>query len=137
MTQLISPKSINFNELIKNSDNSLNIQTKMVNILNVQFTEDEQKWFVANFYVYMHYHPTNDYPINLEDVFKMIGFANKGNAKRTLENNFTKDEDYKILLLRKEKQVHSRNNEEIIIDKGICEEYIEIIVKVEKYWRDE
>ena len=30
----------------------------------------------------------------------MIGFAHKKNAKRTLENNFIKDEDYKILLLR-------------------------------------
>jgi hypothetical protein len=38
----------------------------------------------------------------------MIGFANKGNAKRTLENNFVKGEDYIIRtedhLLRKEKQ---------------------------------
>jgi hypothetical protein len=40
------------------------------------------------------------YPINLENVFKMIGFANKGNAKRTLENNFTKDEDYKIISIK-------------------------------------
>jgi hypothetical protein len=30
----------------------------------------------------------------------MIGFANKGNAKRTLENNFTKDEDYKIISIK-------------------------------------
>ena len=50
--------------------------------------------------MYMNYHHTNDYPINLEHVFKMIGFANKENAKRTLKNNFTKDEDYKILLVR-------------------------------------
>jgi hypothetical protein len=54
----------------------------------------------------MNYHPTNDYPINLEDVFKMIGFANKENAKRTLKNNFTKDEDYKILLVRTDERVH-------------------------------
>lgn len=55
----------------------------------------------------MHYHPTNDYPINLEHVFKLIGFANKGNAKRTLENNFIKDEDYKLTILPSEKgQIH-------------------------------
>ena len=35
--------------------------------------------------MYMNYHHTNDYPINLEHVFKMIGFANKENAKRTLK----------------------------------------------------
>lgn len=50
----------------------------------------------------MHYHPTNDYPINLEDVFKMIGFANKRNAKRTLDNNFIINEDYKITVLNSE-----------------------------------
>lgn len=66
-------------------------------------TEEEQQWYIANLYIYMNYHPTNDYPINLEDVFKMIGFANKGNAKRTLENNFIKDEDYKITFLPTEK----------------------------------
>ena len=32
----------------------------------------------------------------------MMGFAHKKNAKRTLENNFTKDDDYKITVLPKE-----------------------------------
>ena len=55
----------------------------------------------------MNYHPTNDYPINLEHVFKMIGFANKENAKRTLKNNFTKDEDYKTVLVRTDEQLQT------------------------------
>ena len=105
----IAPKSINFSELVKTSNTtlSLDIQDRLVERLNTHFTEDEQKWYIANLYVYMNYHPTNDYPINLENVFKMIGFANKGNAKRTLENNFTKDEDYKIISIKKnpEKQL--------------------------------
>ena len=74
----------------------------MVETLNQEFTDDEQRWYIANLYVYMHYHPTNDFPINLENVYKMIGFAHKKNAKRTLENNFTKDEDYKIIMVRDE-----------------------------------
>jgi hypothetical protein len=53
----------------------------------------------------MNYHPTSDYPINLENVFKMIGFANKGNAMKTIQSNFTEGEDYKKLLFRMEKQV--------------------------------
>lgn len=51
----------------------------------------------------MNYDPTNDYPINLEDVFKMIGFANKGNAMKTIKSNFTEEEDYKIVFFRMEK----------------------------------
>ena len=102
MNQIIAPKSINFNELVKNSNTtlSLNLETKMINILNTEFTGEEQQWYIANLYIYTNYHPTNDYPINLEHVFKMIGFANKENAKRTLKNNFTKDEDYKTVLVR-------------------------------------
>ena len=118
MTQNIVPKAINFKELVKNSNTtlSLDVQTKMVGLMNEEFTESQQQWYIANLYVYMNYHPTNDFPINLENVFKMIGFANKGNAKRTLENNFTKDEDYKILLLPKDKQVlHGGHNEEKIM----------------------
>lgn len=73
----------------------------------------------------MNYHPTNDYPINLEHVFKMIGFANKGNAKRTLENNFTKDEDYKSSFLPTEKrEIGGSLNEQLMLNidtfKNLC-----------------
>jgi len=111
MNQIIAPKSINFNELVKNSNTtlSLNLETKMINVLNTEFTEEEQQWYIANLYIYMNYHPTNDYPINLEHVFKMIGFANKENAKRTLKNNFTKDEDYKTVLVRTDENLNGKD----------------------------
>jgi phage anti-repressor protein len=111
MNQIIAPKAINFNELVKNSNTtlSLNLETKMINILNTEFTEEEQQWYIANLYIYMNYHPTNDYPINLEHVFKMIGFANKENAKRTLKNNFTKDEDYKTVLVRTDENLNGKD----------------------------
>ena len=111
MSHMIKPKSINFSELVKNSNStlSLDVQSKIVDKLNNTFTENEQHWYIANLYMYMNYHSTNDYPINLEDVFKMIGFANKGNAKRTLENNFTKDEDYKVVILRTEKNLNIKD----------------------------
>jgi phage anti-repressor protein len=124
MNQIIAPKSINFKELVKNSNTtlSLNIETKMINILNMEFTEEEQQWYIANLYIYMNYHPTNDYPINLEDIFHMIGFANKGNAKRTLDNNFTKDEDYKITILPSEKGQIAREDIMLNVDtfKNLC-----------------
>jgi phage anti-repressor protein len=107
MDQVIKIESINFNELVKASNAmALNdsLKSKMTEALNREFTDEEQRWYVANLYVYMHYHPTNDFPINLEHVYKMMGFSHKKNAKRTLENNFTKDEDYKISLLRTEKR---------------------------------
>jgi hypothetical protein len=105
MSQMIQPKTINFTELVKNSNTtlSLGLQTKIVDKLNETFSEQEQHWYVANLYMYMNYHATNDYPINLEDVFKMIGFANKGNAMKTIKSNFVENEDYKIIIFRTEK----------------------------------
>jgi phage anti-repressor protein len=123
MNQIVKLKTINFNELVKNSNTtlSLNCQTKMISILNQEFTEQQQQWYIANLFMYMHYHPTNDYPVNLEHVFKMIGFANKANAKRTLKNNFTLDEDYKIVFIPKDenpkhKDLGGRPDEDIMLN---------------------
>lgn len=66
-------------------------------------------------YIYMNYHPTNDYPINLETLIKLVGFTHKANAKRTLVNNFIVNEDYKILLIPKDEQVHGGINKENIM----------------------
>lgn len=129
MDKIIKPTAINFTEILKNSTTTLQLsestQSKLIDILNEEFTEEQQHLYVTNLWMYMNYHPTNEFPINLETVFHMIGFANKGNAKRTLENNFTKDEDYKIipsekgredLLLRTEKQkTRGGHNDETIM----------------------
>lgn len=113
MDQMIKPESVDFQALILQNNNiSDYCQSKMINELNKTFTEEESKWYIANLYVYMNYHPTNDFPINLETLVKIAGFAHKKNAKRTLENNFTKGEDYQIVLLSKEQNlnINSKNN---------------------------
>ena len=98
MSQVVKLEQVDLKTLVNtNSPNtSLNFRSKIVDELNNNFTEDEKKWYIANLYIYLNYHPTNDFPIDLENVYKLIGFTNKKNAKRTLINNFTKDEDYKI-----------------------------------------
>lgn len=108
----------NENSIILFNDNN----NKFVTKLKEHFTKEEQQLYVSNLYMYMNYHPTNDYPINLEDVFKMIGFANKGNSKRTLENNFTEHEDYKITILPSEKGQIAREDIMLNVDtfKNLC-----------------
>lgn len=123
-SELIKPETINFTELVRNSNTTISLsdeyQSNMIKILNEEFTEQESKWYIANLYIFMHYHPTNDYPINLENVFHMIGFANKGNAMKTIKSNFTEGEDYKTLLFPTEKQKHKNetrgghNKEDVI-----------------------
>jgi hypothetical protein len=84
MENIIKPTVVNFKELLENNSIDLNFQSKLMDELNINFTEYEHKWYRANLYMYLNYHPTDDYPINLDGVYKMVGFANKGNAKRTL-----------------------------------------------------
>jgi hypothetical protein len=104
------------------------LQDRLVERLNTDFTDDEQRWYVANLYMYMNYHPTNDYPINLENIFKMIGFANKGNAMKTIKNNFTEGEDYKTIIFRMEKnksqETRCRKEETVMLNvdtfKNLC-----------------
>ena len=133
MDQMIKPESVDFRALVLQNNNiSFDYQSKMIDRLNKEFTENQTRWYIANLYVYMNYHPTNDYPINLETLVKIVGFAHKKNAKRTLENNFTKDEDYKIIKLpREQKQNAGRCEEEIMLNtdtfKNMC-----MLVKTEK-----
>ena len=96
---------LNIVELIENnpiiklsSDYNINFLTK----IKKEFTEFEQKLFLSSFYSYLNYHPTNDFVIDLDNVWKWMGFNKKCNAKLVLEKNFIIEKDY----------VNSKNNEE-------------------------
>ena len=125
MNQIIKTDVVDFVALVNSDANktffSAQFNSKLVDKLKTEFTEEQQRWFFANFYMYMNYHPTNDYPIDLENIYALIGFANKGNAKSTLENNFTKDEDYKITIKNKSRLLAK---EEILLNtetfKNMC-----------------
>lgn len=83
---MIKCESVDFQQLVnENTTLSLSTQTKMVELLN------NTRWYIGNLYMYMNYHATNDYPIDLENVLKMLGFAHKKNAKRTLEKILYKE----------------------------------------------
>ena len=65
----------------------------------------------------------------------MIGFANKGNTMKTIKSNFTKDEDYKIIIFHTEKnkneEKRGRKEETVMLNidtfKNLC-----MMVKTDK-----
>jgi phage anti-repressor protein len=127
-------QTIDFAQLIRSSECgglTLDFKSKLVDHIREEFTDEEQKWFIANFYVYLQYHPTNDFPIKLENVWDMIGFSTKANAKRTLKNNFTEGDDYKIIFIPTDEKSVGRPEEEILLNidtfKNLC-----MITKTEK-----
>ena len=99
--------SLNIVELIENNPItrlSATYQSKLLTKIQDGFTELEQQMFVSSFYCYLNYHKTNDFVIDLDNVWQWLGFSQKVNAKRVLEKNFTIDKDYKSLLCQIAKQ---------------------------------
>ena len=54
--------------------------------------------FIASFYCYLKHDARQDFVINLDDVWRWLGFQSKFNAKRLLEKYFRIETDYKLLL---------------------------------------
>ena len=119
MNQVIKFDQVDFKTLVdKNScHSSLNFKCKIIDELNNTFTEDEKRWYIGHLYMYLNYHPTNDYPIDLENIWKLIGFSHKANAKRTLENNFTENQDYKISFIPTKKRSSIKSNSGVFIPR--------------------
>ena len=109
----------NFVDLIENNPItklSTTYQNKLLTKIKAKFTETEQQLFVVSFYGFLKYDATNDFVIDLDDVWKWLEFSTKQKAKTSLENHFVKDKDYKISTTPYTK-THARggHNKEIIM----------------------
>ena len=96
---------VDIKTLIQTSTIDIYNKTKLVEKLQQHFSEEEQRHYVCNLFLYLNYHPTDDFIVNLENVWKFIGFSNKANANRLLKHNFKEKIDYKKLLIRTDEQV--------------------------------
>jgi len=108
-------------DLIENnpiSKLSSTYQNKLLTKIKAKFNESEQQLFVASFYGFLNYDPNNDFVIDLDDVWKWMGFAQKVKATVLLEKHFIIDKDYKKSLYQPGKQSdHTRggHNKEIFM----------------------
>ena len=100
---------VDIKTLIKTSDIHVYDNTKLIDKLKEHFSEEEQKLYVSNLFLYLNYHPVDDFVVNLENVWKFIGFSNKANGKRLLKQHFTENRDYKIIF------IHSNENKTLLI----------------------
>lgn len=73
--------------------------SKLFDKLSAKFSNYEEKIFLSNFYCYMKYDKFKDFVIDLDNIWKLLDFRNKGSAKRLLRNSFIIEKDYKILNL--------------------------------------
>ena len=99
--------SLNIVDLIENNPItrlSNTYQHKLLNKIKANFSENEQQMFVASFYCYLKHDSSKDFVIDLDNVWRWLGFATKQKAKDLLEKQFIIDIDYKLLLNLQVKQ---------------------------------
>ena len=89
---------------------------KLISKIKDYFNDSQQQLFVSSFYCYLNYSQTNDYIINLDDIWKWLGFSQKVNSKVLLEKNFKIDIDYKILKIEEQKGRGGHNKEKIMLN---------------------
>ena len=77
-------------DLSTHLDNSL--LDKIKSSLNIE----QQELFIQNFYGFLNYHQENDFIINLDNVYKWIGYNQKFDCKKVLKKYFKENIDYKI-----------------------------------------
>jgi len=70
--------------------------SKLIQKFNENFNTDESYVFLASFYTYLHYDSEKDFVIDLDSVWKWVGFSRKDHAKSLIEKNFERDSDYII-----------------------------------------
>jgi hypothetical protein len=93
--------SLNIVDLIENNtilNLSPDYNNRFINKVKETFTETQQQLFVSSFYCYLNYHQTNDFVIDLDNIWKWLGFHAKQNAKILLEKCFIINKDYTLLI---------------------------------------
>lgn len=114
-------ETINIVDLIENNpitkiSNTYN--NKLLNKIKDNFTGFEQQLFVSSFYCYLNYDKNLDFVVDLDDLWRWLGFSTKQKALFLLEKNFENNKDYKKMLNQLVKQEceekkHGGHNKEI------------------------
>ena len=93
-------------------------QSKLITKIQSEFSSEQQILFVASFYSFLNYDQKKDFIIDLDDVWKWVGFKQKVKAKVLLEKHFMVDRDYIKSLSqpgRRSTHVKGGQNKEVIM----------------------
>ena len=91
---------------------------KLITKIKETFSDSQQQMFVTSFYCYLNCDKKNDFIIDLDNVWKWLGFSQKVRAKELLEKHFKIDIDYqKSLSLAGKQTTHTKGgqNKEIFM----------------------
>jgi hypothetical protein len=96
---------------------SKDYNVKLLVKIKETFSDFEQQLFLSSFYCYLNYDKNIDFVVDLDDIWKWLGFSQKVNVKRIIEKQFIVNVDYKIL--NDNKKSHGGHNKETILLKKL------------------
>ena len=70
-------------------------QSKLMQKIKTAFSSEDQQLFLSSFYCYLNYNSETDFVIDLDNIWRWIGFSHKHKAKVLLEKSFVIEKDYK------------------------------------------
>jgi hypothetical protein len=88
---------------------------RLLTKIQESFTGFEQQLFVSSFYCYLNYDKNIDFVVDLDNVWKWLGFQQKVNAMTLLEKQFKLDIDYKNADPQETPKSHGGHNKQIIM----------------------
>jgi hypothetical protein len=95
-------------------------QSKLVEKVKNHFTNYEQQLFLSSFYCYLNYNSKTDFVIDLDNIWKWLGFSSKHKTKELLEKYFIINKDYKSLLSQTGEQKKQTKGTKSWLYRKIC-----------------
>jgi len=92
-------------------------QGKLLTKIQDSFTEFQQRLFISSFYTYLNYNSKIDFIIELESIWKWLGFSRKDPAKVVLIKHFKENIDYKIITIKDNEEKDTINLSEETISQ--------------------
>jgi hypothetical protein len=75
---------------------SKHYQGKFIDKIKSSFNEYEQNMFIASLYNYLNYDSKNDFVIDMENIWKWLGYSRKDHCKVVIIKQFKEQIDYKV-----------------------------------------
>ena len=104
--------------------------SRLLTKIQESFTGFEQQLFVSSFFCYLNYDKNMDFVVDLDDIWKWLGFSQKIRAKECLEKYFKLDIEYKTAfplekaIFEKQKINGGQNKQTILLTikcfKSLC-----------------
>lgn len=82
--------------IVKDTGMPVKVQSKLIDMMLNTFNQEELELYSKSFLMYLKYHPTEDYIVDLDLVHEFMGFPRKDVAKKFIVKHFKENEDYNI-----------------------------------------